>query len=169
MPYFIDLDQQQIVVLPPGREGGPRLALIDTELATQLQLTHGQPLTAEQVSALNAGNAVLYWAATNTTGARPTTVSMPDGSQRSDPRSLITQRAFAVANVVEVVGWALLIISVLAGLLIATSSRTDPFNGSTDHPNVGIGVLTMLVGPIQALMIVMVATYIKSRTERPTP
>jgi len=51
----------------------------------------------------------------------------------------------------------------------ATLQSTDPFNGSTDHPNVGVGVLTMLVGPIQALMIVMVATYITSRTERPTP
>ena len=74
-----------------------------------------------------------------------------------------------MANLVEVFGWLLLFLSAIAGLLIATSTRTNPFDGRTDHPYVGAGLATFVLGTFQALMIVMVATYIKSRTERPAP
>ena len=163
MPYFIDLDQHQIVVLPPGRLGGPDLVPVDTDLATELALSHGQGLTNDQITALREANATKFRFASSAPGT-PSGTTSPAATA---PRSEITRRAFAVANVVEAVGWILLVLSAIAGCIIATSTCTNPFDGSTDHPYVGAGLATFVVGAVQALMIVMVATYIKSRTERP--
>jgi hypothetical protein len=168
VPYFIDLDQHQIVVLPPGRLGGPELVPVDTDLATELALSHGQGLTNDQITALREANATKFRFASSAPGTPSATTSPATTSPAAtDPRSEITRRAFAVANVVEAAGWILLVLSVIAGWIIATSTRTNPFDGSTDHPYVGAGLATIVVGAVQALMIVMVATYIKSRTERP--
>lgn len=167
VPYFIDLDQHQIVVLPPGRLGGPELVPVDTDLATELALSHGQGLTNDQITALREANATKFRFASSAPGTPSGTNSPAATAPATDPRSEITRRAFAVANVVEAVGWILLVLSAIAGCIIATSTRTNPFDGSTDHPYVGAGLATFVVGAVQALMIVMVATYIKSRTERP--
>jgi hypothetical protein len=169
VPYFIDLDQHQIVVLPPGRAGGPDLVPVDTDLATELALSHGQGLTNDQITALREANATKFQFASSAPSTPGGATSPAATAPANDPRSEVTRRAFAVANLVEVFGWLLLFLSAIAGLLIATSTRTNPFDGSTDHPYVGAGLATFVLGTFQALMIVMVATYIKSRTERPAP
>jgi hypothetical protein len=171
VPYFIDLDQQQVVVLPPGRDGGPRLSPIDNAVAGECELVHGQPLSGGQVSALRAGDVERFRAA----GGHVSTISRPtrfdhvadradhaDGS--SDSRSDVTQRAYDVASFVEKACWWPVALTLLLGIFIALHGRTTPL-GTEQHPYVLVGLLTATIGAFQWVVVAMVALYVRHSTQ----
>ena len=72
--------------------------------------------------------------------------------------------ARSVAALVEALGWILLVLAVLTGVIVAARSEPD-FFGNEHHPHVGLGVAIAVGGAFQCLVIIMVAAYIKARMD----
>jgi RNA polymerase subunit RPABC4/transcription elongation factor Spt4 len=68
-------------------------------------------------------------------------------------------RARTAASIVEIFGWLLVVISVIAGiaLMIHTEGRYD------DHPYVAQGAIGLVLGSVNGLFIVMASTYVQAR------
>ena len=165
MPYFIDLERRQVVVMPPGATPVAGQSLVDANTATATDLRHGQVLTEAQVSALLSASPDAFRAATaQATGTRQT--PGPSGAAATGPRrpKSTAARANAVAGLVEGFAWAFLVLSVVGGLVVALQTRLGEF-GTNEHPYVGSGLLIAVAGSFQALVVIMFATYIKWRTE----
>ena len=168
MPYFIDIERRQVVVMPPGATSTPGQIFIDAEIAAASDLHPGQVLTEAQASALLDGSPIEYRAASPQAPPLPSPrpAETQTGSQRSRPtRSATAARASGVAGVVEGMAWFFLVASVLGGILLTVQTRTDAF-GFKDHPYVVAGVTIAIGGAFQALVVIMIAAYIKARTEQ---
>ena len=79
-------------------------------------------------------------------------------------RSAAAKRANGVAATVEAIAWFFLGLSVLGGFIIALQTRIDEF-GQQERPYALTGISVAVVGAFQALVVIMIATYIRARTE----
>lgn len=165
MPYFIDIERRQVVVMPPGATPAPGQREVDTNTANATDLRHGQVLTEAQVDALLSASPETFRAAT----AQATGTPLAHGSNAATPNrprrpQTTAARANSVAGVVEGMAWGFLVLSVIFGIVIAAQARTNEF-GATEHPFVITGLSVAVAGSFQALVVIMIATYIKARTE----
>lgn len=116
--------------------------------------------------------AVPAWTATPRRAA--TTAASSPGRPDLSPRARFvgaangsaTHRANRVAAIVEGAAWCYLVLGVLGGLIVAVQTRpTESGFGEVTRPFVAAGVAIMATTAFQALVVIMVAAYIQSRTE----
>ena len=162
MPYFIDKERRQVLVRPPGSQPDEGQVVIDTDIAVAVHLAHGQVLTVPQMTAVLAGSPSAFLDASGPRVTAPAPTGHLLGAANTRPGS--GARAHAVAGTVEVFAWVFLALSISVGLGIAFQTEINQF-GQEEHRNVLGGLLVALAGSFQALVVIMVATYIRSRTE----
>ena len=166
MPYFIDLERRQVVVMPPGTAPAAGQAVVDRYTAEACDLRHGQLLNEAEVTALLDGSPTTFRAA----AAQDSTVRAPGPTGRlgdttaQSSRSAAAKRANGVAATVEAISWFFLGLSVLGGFIIALQTGIDEF-GQQEHPHVLTGIAVAVGGVFQSLVVIMIATYIQARTE----
>lgn len=156
MPYFVDGERNVVVASfkkTPPKHG--RCFTVDDSLAAAYRLRHGVVLTTDQVQALRDG-VMPPVSLTNEMTSSNSAPSAAAGGSR--------QRAHSVAGVVEGCSWAFLIMSLLAGVIVAATTTIDS-DGQQTHPYVAAGIGLAVAGSFQALVVIMLATYIMSRTE----
>jgi hypothetical protein len=164
MPYFIDIGRNVIVVTAPGHWVSPvqrtTMVEVDRFTAEACGLRHEQTLTDAQVDALRKGSIDEFRLLTTT----------PADAQESTPTatartSSAAQRASTVARLVEFASWVFLVICISVGIGVASVPTTNAITGESEHSNVLAGVAIAIGGAFQALVVIMVATYIIARTE----
>ena len=196
MPYFVETsgDVLCVIVLPPGK--GPPTAgsvEINRETAKACDLRDRQILSTEQLAALRrksvddfracqpadqahqgsvggaqAARPAAQYAAPLVGRSLPAPVASRASPVQGVYQSSTSRRANSVAGVVEGVCWLFLVVSVVLGLVIAVQSRVSVFTGEREHPYVAAGFAIAVVGTFEALVVIMFAAYIKSRTESPS-
>lgn len=189
MRYFADARGRFTLVIfaPPGTAPPPPGHVeIDSDTAVTCKLRGGQRLSAAQLAALQARSVSDFYAADSGDLA-----TQDESSDQADTYAAIAERRSAlgtsrtahaptahqsstyrrarkVAGTVEGVSWVFLVISVVLGIVVAAQTRVNGFTEETEHPNIAVGISIAVVGAFQALVVIMIATYIQARTEPPT-
>jgi ABC-type transporter Mla maintaining outer membrane lipid asymmetry permease subunit MlaE len=165
MPYFVNLEHLQVIVRPPGATVGDGEVELFQRIAEQAGLRTGQLLTAEQLEALRRRSIADYRAAGGDVPTTPVAAPRPVVPRRSS-----REHAHHIASIVEVLAWALMVIGILVGLVVMLQVRDtfDEFGVGDERPYVGEGLMLVVGSVFNCLLVVMVAAYIKYRTD-PAP
>jgi len=172
MPTYVETDSMRIVVLPDGqRRSGATYREVDLDAVLRLGLNDGYRVTREQLDEL-LGDA--FSTAQSPSAARPgdlRTPGVPPSVGRSNGEGLphSVDEARGVAVTVGAIGYLILILSVIAGLLVAAQTETvDSYFGGGDervYPHVWQGLGIAFAGSFQALLVIMIAKYIEAKME----
>lgn len=165
MQYFVNPRGRHLVVVvvpegsPPPMEAG--MTKVHSQTAIDCDLQDGQRLSPQQFAALRSKSVSGFL------GLGVGDDSVASVAQASSParQSSTMRRAGGVARVVEVVCWLFLVASVVLGIAVAAQTRVNQFTGESDHPFVATGIAMAIFGAFQALVVVMVAAYIRARSE----
>ena len=166
MPYFLHRESRQVRVTPPGTRLGDAYIEIPTDVAIAHSLVDNDILSEERATTLlsNFESAGSDGAgSTATTGLRR---AAPVNGGVTESTLKVVSSAKQIALIVEIIAWVLAVGSVIAGLVLATTTRDfDEGLGLTDvrHPFVATGAALAVGGLFQCLIIVMVARYIRAR------
>ena len=98
---------------------------------------------------------------TGTSWSRPSTSQ----SEWSSSQSAATRRANTAAGLVEAAAWFALCASIVLGFSVARRTVHNLVSGETEHPYIATGIGIAFAGSFQALVVIMIAAYIKARTE----
>ena len=84
----------------------------------------------------------------------------------TDRRNAATIRAHDVAGLVEVAGWVFTAIGVIGGIAVAAQTeRSNGFGDAVSHLYAVLGLAFALVSAFWGLAVVMIAAFIRGRTE----
>lgn len=169
MPFFVDLDQLQVIVRPPGATARDGEVELSQPIAVQAGLRTGQRLSTEQLDALQRGSIADYRAAGGEVPAAPG-VPVAGPTPAGPRRRTAKEHAHQIASIVEALAWALMVIGILVGLVLMLQVRDtfDEFGVRDERPYVESGLMLVVGSVFNCLLVVMVAAYIRFRTE-PTP
>lgn len=158
MPYFVHIESRTVVVTAPGNRLADGHVEIPADIAQRYSLAHGVTLTAEQFAEVQSPTGAV-WASP----ARPAPTASTSPTSGVSAVS-VARGAEQVALAVEVIAWVLAAIVVLAGVILALTTRGSEFSfeGQT-HPFVGAGIGVAVGGLFQCLIVVMLARYIRVR------
>ena len=90
--------------------------------------------------------------------------SQPQPARRT---SSAADRAHKAAKAVEILAWITFALSLLGGAVLALTSEVDRFSGATHYPYIGLAAGIAAGGTVQSLFVVMIAAYVRYRTENP--
>ena len=168
-PAVLELDGRHLTVTNPN---GFRQHISDfVDTGSPRMSFDGQVLTWKQwVLEVPAEPAATAEAAKFVAAVDAARAELP-GEASPKPRAAVTetasQRACRIAKNVEGFALVLLLAGVVGGILMVF--RTDescsaPYDCSTTHPYVGMGVGLAVAAAFQASIVIMVAAYIQART-----
>ena len=169
MKYFVAIQNHTVAIVPPGAKPPRGCIEIDPDMAIVCELRNNQHLSSAQFASLRSKSPSGFRDAGSM--SRTPQVEAP-GLDADQPirasavrRSNTLQRANGVAGVVEMISWLFLTAAVVLGIVISMQARADGISGDTGHPFVAYGIGIAVFGAFQALVVIMVATYIQARTE----
>ena len=175
MPTYVETDSMRIVVLPDGqRLSGASYREVDLDRVLQLGLNDGYPVTSEQLQYLLSVPTEPVSDLPSPTVSPARTLSVPPAAGAHRATSTVPQsvdEARTAAATVGAIGYVLLVLSAIGGLLVALQKEVvevDTYFGSdfdTVYPYVWQGIGIAVVGAFQALLVIMVAKYIQAKME----
>ena len=164
MPYFIDRDSRTVIVKSPGKNPMPREAVVDGETAAACNLSHGQVLTNQQMGYLLDGS-IAAFNASIAGGAAPSAATHWSEQIRAVPprQAASASRAHSVAAIVEITSWIYLVLCIIGGVVLTQQEKN--YSGGLNSAFVILGLEIAIGGSFSALVMIMFASYIRSRTE----
>jgi len=164
MPYFIDRTNPTVIVKSPGSRPGPNEAEIDGTTAAACNLSHGQVVTLWQMGYLLKGS-IAAFNASIAGGAAPSAATHWSEQIRDVPprRAASASRAHSVAAIVEIMSWIFLVLCIIGGVVLTQQEKN--YSGGLNSAFVIAGLEIAIGGSFAALVMIMFASYIGSRTE----
>ena len=164
MPYFIDRDNRTVIVKGWGENPMRREAEVDGTTAAACNLSHGQVVTLWQMGYLLKGS-IAAFNASIAGGAAPSAATHWSEQIRDVPprRTASASRAHSVAAIVEIMSWIYLVLCIIGGVVLTQQDKN--YSGGLNSASVIAGLGTAIGGSFSALVMIMFASYVGSRTE----
>ena len=165
MPYFIDRTNPTVIVKSPGSRPGPNEAEIDGTTAAACNLSHGQVVTLWQMGYLLKGSIAAFNASiAGSAGSFGAATHWSEQIRDVPPRRAASaSRAHSVAAIVEIMSWIYLVLCIIGGVVLTQQDKN--YSGGLNSASVIAGLGTAIGGSFAALVMIMFASYIGSRTE----
>ena len=165
MQYFIDRPSRKVIVMTPGTKSSPREVVVDAGVARSCNLTPGQVLTVQPMGylldgSISAFNASIAGGAGSFGAATHWSEQIRDVPPR---RAASASRAHSVAAIVEIMSWIYLVLCIIGGVVLTQQDKN--YSGGLNSAFVILGLEIAIGGSFSALVMIMFASYIGSRTE----